>query len=169
MIYFRGEPLLPSGVNRRRKCAANIACDDAVDMAQLRQRPFQIVERESTAFPVGYCVFGAQTIEIDRHVDRGAGQICHERKESPLPVQAHNRSSAFARRRGPFVRPWMHLESAFTLGAPIAEDLSRPPAFKITATPHAHLLYAWQFQSAIHPASTAPPRRANIPVWMIIE
>ena len=63
----------------------------------------------------------------------------------------------------------MHFEPAFALRAPVSKDLVRPPAFRITAAPDAHLLHVRQFQSAIHPASAAPSRRANIPIWMIIE
>jgi hypothetical protein len=63
----------------------------------------------------------------------------------------------------------MNFEFASALGAAIAKNIVRPPAFEITAAPHAHSLDVRKFQGAIDPAAATPSWRANIPIRMIIE
>ena len=63
----------------------------------------------------------------------------------------------------------MDFQSACTFGAAISEDLVRPPAFKIPATPNAHVAHMTKLQCAIHPTAASPFRWAHVPIRMIIE
>jgi len=67
------------------------------------------------------------------------------------------------------VCPRMYFKCARAFSATIAENLVRPPAFEITATPNAHTSHMWKFQCAIHPATASPSWRTHIPIRMIIE
>lgn len=63
----------------------------------------------------------------------------------------------------------MDFQAAGAFRAAVAEDLLRPPAFKISAAPDTDLLDMRKFKRAIHPTATAPFWRAHIPVWMVVE
>ena len=67
------------------------------------------------------------------------------------------------------VRPRMNLKFPRAFRSPVSEQISRPPAFEIPATPDAGLLQAFNFQGAIDPAATSPARRAHVPIGMVIE
>ena len=63
----------------------------------------------------------------------------------------------------------MNFENASAFGAAISENLMRPPAFKIAATPNGDMAHLRKFQRAIHPTAAAPFWRAHIPIRMIVE
>src|ERR1700704_4445202 len=63
----------------------------------------------------------------------------------------------------------MDFELARAFRAAVTENLLRPPAFEISAAPHADLLNVWKLERAIHPTATAPFGRAHIPVGMVVE
>ena len=85
------------------------------------------------------------------------------------PIVAQNGSSPFSVFYGTVVGPGMNLKKAGAFGATIAENLDGPPAFKIAATPDADLSHVWQLKRAVHPSSTSPSGRPNIPIGMVVE
>jgi hypothetical protein len=85
------------------------------------------------------------------------------------PIIAQYRTLALSIFHRPIVCPGMHFKNPGAFGATVAENLMRPPAFEITATPNAHASYVWKFQCAIDPAAASPSWRAHIPIWMIVE
>src|ERR1700736_832922 len=137
--------------------------------AHLLQRPGQIRNCETAIFPVSHGLRVNQAIHIDCHVDRGTGNSLNESLEMLLPIFAQDCSAAFLIRGGSMVSPWMHFQTSLSFGSPISENLTRPPAFKIPAAPHAHLLNLRQLKRPIDPSAAGPLRRPNIPVRMIIK
>lgn len=169
MIHFGSEPLLGPRVFGRGKRAADIAANDFRFRSQFRQRPRHVVESEPAALPIRDRVVGPQTIEIDRDIQVRSSEGLRELGEFRPPIPAHNSSAPILIRRRPLVRPRMNLQLAGSLCAPIAEELPRPPALEISATPDTGFLEERQFQSAIDPAAAAPAWRTNVPIRMIIE
>jgi hypothetical protein len=170
MVHCRGETLLAARVSRRRKRPADVPAHDArAASAQLRQRPNHVIEREPAALPVCDGFPGPNAIEIDGDVDWRSAQRLDELGEFCAPVRSKDRSAPVLLRNRPVVRPWMDLEFATSLRAPVPKELPRPPAFEIPATPDTDLLDGWKFQGAIHPATATPARRAQVPIRMIIE
>src|SRR6476661_8008153 len=135
MVHFRSEALFPSGILWRRPGAANIAGYDLAVGAQFGHRPDDVIESESTTFPIRDRVFPAQAIQIDGDVDIRAGQFPRELREALPPVPAENCAAPLLVGHRAIIRPGMNLEPAFAFGATIPEDLPGPPALEITATP----------------------------------
>ena len=140
MIQSGGETLFPPRILRRRESAAQIARDDLRGVTQFAQRPFEIVQTETAAFPICDRIFRAQTIQIDRDINCVAAQFLDECEKTPLPILPHNRTTPFARTSTPIVRPRMQFQSAFAFRAPISENSARPPALEISAAPHARFI-----------------------------
>ena len=67
------------------------------------------------------------------------------------------------------VCPRMYFKCARAFSATIAENLVRPPAFEIAATPDTRTPDIWKVEGAVDPPATGPFRRAHIPIGMIIE
>ena len=63
----------------------------------------------------------------------------------------------------------MNLQLPGPFRAKVPENISRPPAFEISAAPDAGLLELLNLQGAIDPAAASPLRRPHIPIGMIIE
>jgi hypothetical protein len=63
----------------------------------------------------------------------------------------------------------MHFKNSGAFRTTVPENLVRPPAFEVAATPNTRMPHIWNFQCAIDPPTTSPFRRAHIPVRMIIE
>ena len=135
----------------------------------MRQRPGHIFQREPPALPVRDRVFGAQAIEIDRDIHIRFPEFDDEAREMLTPVRAQNRAAPILIRHRAIVRPRMDFEPPFPFRAPIPKKLAGPPAFKVAATPDAHLSRVRQFERAIDPASAPPARRADIPIGMVVE
>ena len=170
MIEFRGKTLLCPRVTRHRIRAADIAGHDSgAGQAQLRQRPRQIFNGESTALPIRHGVLGAQAIEIDRDVDVGRAQSLSELRELCPPVRTLNGAPPVLVHARPVICPRMNLQLPSPLRAPVPENIPRPPAFEISAAPNADFLNEAQFEGPVHPAAATPAGWPHIPVRMIIE
>ena len=63
----------------------------------------------------------------------------------------------------------MDFKNSRAFRATIAENLVRPPTFKIAATPDTGATDLRKFQRTIHPRTACPLRRTHIPIGMIIE
>ena len=169
MVPFGREFLFPPRVLWRRICATNIAGDYATVLAQLRQRPLKIDNREAAVFPICNRFFAGETIEIDCNVNVAALQIPRERRKFFAPIFAQNCAAPLSIFRRAIVCPRVNFQFAFTLGAMVAENIVRPPVFEISAPPDADPPHVRIFQSTIDPAAAPPFRRTNVPVRMIIE
>jgi len=169
MIHLRGEPLFPTGVNRIRISAANIAPNDSTGSSQLSQSPNKIHHRKSAIFPVGHGLVCAKAIKINRHINVCAATIVHEALEVFAPVVVQDCTTPFTIFRRPIVRPRMHFQYSFAFGAATPKDLPRPPAFKISTAPDRDMLDLWQFHRAVQPPAATPLRRSHIPVRVIIK
>ena len=139
------------------------------DSRKLSKRPLKIGDREATALPVRHRLFDAQAIEIDRDVDIFAGETFRKFFKTLAPIIAQNCALPLSIFHRPIVCPRMHFKNSGAFGATIAENLVRPPAFEIAATPNTRKPHIWKFQCAIDPSATGPFRRAHIPIGMIIE
>lgn len=169
MIHFRCEFLFPARIPRLGKRAANIARDDRRVLTQRLQSPRKIDNVKAAVFPIGHGVIGAETIEIDRDVEIGAGEIARETLEMFAPILAQDRAATLSILQRSIVRPRMHFQITATLGTTISPNLPRPPAFEISAAPHRDMFDVRQSKRAIDPTAGAPFRRPNVPVGMIIE
>lgn len=155
MIHLGGETLFASRIRRRRKRTANVAAHNSRSRrTQLSQRPNHIVHRESTAFPIRDRLFRAQTIKIDRDVDIRSRQLTGEPRETLAPIRAQDRPAPGLIGDGTVVRPGMHFESSLAFRAPVAEELARPPALEVSATPHADFFTAGNSSARL----TQPPQ-----------
>src|SRR5205807_4821801 len=67
------------------------------------------------------------------------------------------------------VGPGINFQSPAALSAAISENIVRPPAFKISATPDRDVLHLFELERAIDPTAAGPSRRSDRPVRMIIE
>ncbi len=85
------------------------------------------------------------------------------------PIFTKNSTLALSIFRRPIVCPRMHFKNPRPFSATIPENLVRPPAFEIAATPNTHAPYMWKFQCAIDPTTASPSRRTHIPIRMIVE
>src|SRR5262249_60174095 len=85
------------------------------------------------------------------------------------PMVAENCAPALLILRRPIVGPRMHFKSSGMFRAAVAENLVRPPAFEIAATPDGHAAHIRKFQCAIDPSAAGPFRRAHNPIPMVIQ
>ena len=169
MVHFRSEFLFPARVLRLGISTTNIAGDGARSFPELFQRPDKIDNLEAAAFPVRHGFFWTNTIKVDGNVEICPTEARGKVFEFPSPIVTQNCAATLSIFHGPIIRPRMHFKNPCPFSATVAEDLVRPPAFKIPAAPHAHQLHVRKFERAIHPTSAAPFRRANVPVGMIVE
>ena len=169
MIEVRRETLFPACVNRRRIGPANIATDDPSPRSQRLQSPNNVGHVKSAAFPVRYRLIRSQAVHVDGDIDRRIAGLPGEVLESFAPVLTTNRAATLLLTGGAIVRPRMNIQPAQSLCAAIPENLSRPPAFKITAAPNADSSQLRKIKRAIKPSAASPFRPANIPIRMVIE
>jgi hypothetical protein len=141
MVHFRGKSLLPARIDRLGKGSTNIGRHDLRDRAQFSQRPKKICYRKPAAFPICDRFFAAKTIKINRHINIAATKIADKGFEMFAPVISQNRASSLSIFRRPIVCPWMYFKNARTFSATVAENLVRPPAFEIAATPNRDVLH----------------------------
>ena len=85
------------------------------------------------------------------------------------PIVAKNRASPLSIFRRAIISPRMHSQDPGALRAAVPENLVRPPAFEISATPDTRTLHMRKFQCAIDPTTAPPFRRAHVPIRMIVE
>jgi len=169
MVHFRGEFLCPTRVLRIGISTTNIAGDDARSFAEFFQCPDKIDNVEAAAFPVRHGFFGTNAIEVDRNVEICSIEIRGKVFEFPSPIFTQNCAATLSIFHRPIVRPRVHFKFARAFRATVAENLVRPPAFEIAATPNTHAPYMWKFQCAIDPTTASPSRRTHIPIRMIVE
>ena len=169
MVYFRSEFLFPARVLRFGISTTNIAGDDVRSFAQFFQCPHKIANVEPAAFPIGHGFSCANTIEVDRNVELCSAETGGKVLEFPSPIFTQNCAATLSIFYRSIIRPRVHFKFARAFRAAIAENLVRPPAFKIAATPDAHALHMRKFERAINPTSATPFRRPNVPVGMVIE
>jgi len=169
MIEVCRESLFPARVNRRRVGPANIATDDPGVRSQRLQSPNHIGHVKSPVLPVCRRRLGAQTVEIDCHVNGACGDFGGELFEFCTPIIAPNGAATTLILRRSIVRPRMNIQPPLALRAAIPENLSRPPAFKITAAPNTNSFQLRKIKRAIQPIAATPFRRANIPIGMVVE
>ena len=169
MIHPGGEPLFCARVFRRGKRPADIAANDFRFRPQLRQRPRHVVNGKAAALPIRDRVVRAQAIQIDGDVQVRSSQGVRELGELCPPICTHYSSAPILVRRRPVVRPGMNFQFTASFGPPVSEELSRPPAFEIPATPDANLLDEGKFECTIDPATATPAGRAHVPIRMVIE
>src|SRR5438477_1208321 len=161
--------LFPARVVRRRVGAANVAGDDLGFFSQLSERPFQIGNFESSAFPIGHCLIDTETIEIDRNVDVAAGEIRRKILEMVVPILAQDCAATLSIFYRTIVGPGTNFEPAFALRPTIGENIVRPPALEISAAPNRDVLDLRKLERPIDPTAASPFWRTNVPVRMIIE
>src|SRR6266478_7724969 len=169
MVHFRGKSLLPARIDRFGKGSTNIARHDLRDRAQFSHRPEEICYRKPPAFPICDRFFAAKTIEIDCDINVFSAERFRKLLKVQAPIIPQYRALAMSIFRRPIVCPRVHFKNAPTFSATITENLMRPPAFEITATPNTHAPYMWKLQCAIDPATASPFRRTHVPIRMIIE
>ena len=169
MVHFRSEFLFPARVLRFGISTTNIASDDARSFAEFFQCPDKIDNVEAAAFPVRHGFFCTNAIEVDRNVEICSIEIRGKVFEFPSPIFTQNCAATLSIFYRPIVRPRVHFKFARAFRATVAENLVRPPAFEIAATPNTNAFHVWKFQRAINPTSAAPFRRPNVPVGMIVE
>jgi len=138
-------------------------------LAQFPERPFQIGNIESSAFPISHGVFDAQTVEIDRNINVTASEICDEQFKILSPIVCQDRARTLSISHRTFVGPGMNFEPAFALGPTIGENIVRPPALEIPAAPNRDALDMRKPERPVDPTAARPGRRANVPVRMIIK
>src|SRR6266516_3170811 len=85
------------------------------------------------------------------------------------PIFTKNGTLALSIFHRPIICPRVHSKNPCSFSATVAEDLVRPPTFEVASAPTADAAHLWKFQCAVHPAATAPFRRAHIPIRMIVE
>src|SRR5439155_25669071 len=85
------------------------------------------------------------------------------------PIVTKDSSATASIFNRPIICPRVHFKNPCSFSATVAEDLVRPPAFKVTATPNTDATDLCKSQCAVHPATAAPFRRAHIPIRMIVE
>src|SRR5206468_6229581 len=169
MIEFRSEALFETRILRRRVGATNIASNNLRGLAQLPDRPFKISNGEAASFPIRHCIAPIETVKIDRDVNVFSAGRFQKLVKVLAPIITEDGAPALSIFYRTVVCPRMDLKNACAFGATVAENLVRPPAFKISATPNAHSAHLRKFQCAIHPSAAAPFRRTHIPIRMIVE
>lgn len=169
MVPVRSELLRPAHVLRRGICAANITANGSRLRSQVRKRPLQIGNAESSVLPVCHRVFIAKTIEIDRHVNIRPAEVRDKLFEQGAPVFLEDRAGTLSILRWAIVGPRMNFEPPAALRAAIGEDIVRPPAFKISATPDRNMFDVRKLERAVDPAAARPLRRRDCPIRMIVE
>ena len=137
--------------------------------AQLPERPFEIRDRESAILPICHGVLRTKTIEIDCDVNFATRGIRRECLKFFPPILAQDGPAALSIFHRTLVSPGMNFKPAFSFAAPIGKDIVRPPAFEISAAPNGNVLNVRELERAIDSAATAPLRRTNVPVRVIIE
>src|SRR5205814_1473165 len=130
---------------------------------------FKIDNAKAATLPVCHRLFRAKTIEIDRDINASSSKGFNKFVKVPAPVIPQNGAATFSIFCRTLVRPGMHFENACSLRAAISENLVRPPALKIPATPNGDTAHLRKFQRAIDPTAATPFRWAHIPIWMIVE
>ena len=169
VVHFRGELLGGPRILRHRKRATDVGADDPRVAPQFNQRPYDIVERETPAFPVRNRVGLPQAIEVDRDVNIRRRQLAGEAGKFVAPVRQQDRASSQLMCLRSAVSPGMNFQPALAFRAAVPKKLARPPAFEIAATPNARLDQSGQLQGAIDPAAAAPAWRPHIPIRVVIE
>src|SRR2546428_9219389 len=169
MIEFRSETLFPTRILRRRVGATNIASNNLRGLAQLPERPFKISNGEAASFPIRHCIAPIETVKIDRDVNVFSAGRFQKLVKVLAPIVTKDGAATAPIFQWPIVCPRMDLKNACAFGATVAENLVRPPAFEVAATPNAHTAHLRKFQCAIHPSAAAPFRRTHIPIGMIVE
>ncbi len=169
MIPFCREPLRPARVLRDGERTTDVARDNARALTKLSDSPCDILRRKTPILPVCDRVARTQAVEIHCDVNARTVQLRDEALELLVPALAKDRAAPLLLLRRSIVGPGMNLEFARAFGATIPKDLSRPPTFKIPATPDADLSDVWQLKRAIYPATASPSWRPDIPVGMIVE
>src|SRR5205814_10322581 len=136
---------LPTGVLRRRVCAANVTTDNPGRLAKALKRPLKIGNREAAALPVDNRLFNVQAIEIDCDVDIFAGDASRKFFKTLVPIVAQDCALALSILFRSLVCPRMHFKHSGAFRTTIAENLVRPPAFEVAATPNARMSHIWKF------------------------
>src|SRR6266480_1139546 len=130
VIEFCGETLFETRVIWRRIGAANIASNNLGGLAQFPKGPFKIRNCEATCLPVRHCFTGLETIKVDRAVDIFPADRVGKLLKMPAPIVPQDRAPALSIFRRTIICPGMHLEKTFAFGAPVTENLVRPPALE---------------------------------------
>src|SRR2546430_6330576 len=149
--------------------AANVATKDPEKFARLPERPLKLDNREPAALPICHCLFDPKAIEVDCDVNIFAPDGFQKLLKTVTPIFAKNGALALSIFHGTIVCPGMDFQSACVFGVTVAEDLVRPPAFKIPATPNAHPAHVRKLQCAIDPTAASPCRRTHVPIRVIVE
>ena len=169
MIEFCSEALFETRIRWQRISSTNVASNNLRGPAQFSECPFKICNREATCFPIRHRLARMQTVKIDCDVNVFSVGGFQELVETLAPIIAQDRTPALSIFRRPIVCPGMDVQDTCTFCSTIAENLLRPPAFEITATPNAHASHVCELQCTIHPAAASPLGRAHIPIRMIVE
>src|SRR4030095_915379 len=149
--------------------AADVSTENTGRFAQFSKRPLEIGQREASALPVRHRLFQAQAIEVDRDVDGFGGETLRKFFKTTAPVITQDRALPLPIFQWAIVCPRMNFKNSCAFRTTVAEDLIRPPTFKIVAAPDTRKPYIWKFQCPVHPSTTGPFRRPHIPIRMVIE
>src|SRR5438034_10099504 len=169
MIEFRREALFPTRVCRRRVRPTNVAPNDLGGFSQSSQCPLKIGNGETATLPVRHGLFSAEAIQIDSHIQSRSFEVFQKLLKVFAPILTEHRALALSIFRRPIVCPRMHFKNARPFSATVTENLVRPPALEITATPNTRAPHVREFQCATDPATTSPFRQPHIPIRMIVE
>src|SRR5262249_30240029 len=168
-IELSSETLLPTCIMRWRISAADVSTDDTARFAQFSKRPLKIGHRKAAALPVRHRLFQAQAIEVDCDVDVFWTETLRKFFKTTAPVITQNRALPLPIFQWPIVCPRMNFKNSGAFRTTVAEDLMRPPTFKIVAAPDTRKPYIWQCQCPVNPSTTRPFRGPHIPIRMVIE
>ena len=104
-------------------------------VAQFPERPLEIPDHQSPILPICHRVICPKTIEIDRNVNILLAEIGDKQFEMVSPIFLQDRAATLSIFDWAIISPGMNFKPAFALGAPVGEDIVRPPALKIAAAP----------------------------------
>lgn len=135
MIEFGREALFEARVLGRGIGSTNIASNNLSGPAQSSERPLKICNREAAGFPIRHCLARVETVKIDGNVNVFSAGRFQKLLKVLAPIIAQDRAPALLIFRGTIVCPGMDFQSACTFGPTIAENLVRPPALEVSATP----------------------------------
>ena len=136
---------------------------------KLAQRPGHFLGGEPAVLPIGHGVLGAQTIHVHRHVERPPRQAGSKLLEAILPVFAQDGVGPCAVLRRTFVGPGPYQESARAHVPVVARETVPTPSLEVAAAPDGGMFDLRQVEGAVDPASTAPLRRTDVPVRVVVE
>jgi hypothetical protein len=85
------------------------------------------------------------------------------------PITLQDRPASLSIFHRAIVGPGMNFEPAFAFTSAIRKNIVRPPALEISAAPDCNVLNVRELKRAVDPSATAPFRRTNVPVRVIIK